>query len=664
MKRILFTATILFSVIHANAQFTYDYLKAADNYYKRADYASAAQYYEKYLGNRKKVRKEAYNPYVAQGSVLKPVANASSEQQAVYQLADSYRQLNNYQKAAPWYEEVLEFDKTKYPLAPYYYATSLRALAKYAEAEKAFSYFLEGYSTEDKYRTAAEREVKNLRFIQEQLGKKDLHLYTINKAGAGLNATGASYAPVWLDENKLLFTSTRPDNKSGSHVYINRVYQAEVVNGVAGKITKTELPQPAAGHQGVVSLTPDGQALFLTRWTIANGKKTSAIYTSKRNGDKWSDPVLLDATINVPGANTQQPFVWPDGKFLLFASDRSGGYGGFDIWYAPISEDGKVGPAANLGEVINTPDNEQAPFYYAPTATLVFSGDGRVGMGGYDFFYSKGSIGKWSEPVNFGHPVNSIKDDIYFVNRGTVKNILEEVFLSSDRSAECCLELFSLHRDRLPKKISGIVVSCDGHTPLPGATVNIVDPAQDNKIIHTQITGADGSYAFNLPDYQPLKAEAVADGYHGNTLQVSVPADDESLTLTTPELCLVKIVTPAKPEILENVYYDFNVATLRPESYPALDKLVEVLNQHPERVIELSAHTDSKGGKKFNQRLSEARAKSCLEYLVEKGIDRSRLKYKGYGASKPIAPNENPDGTDNPEGRQQNRRTEFTVLSN
>ncbi|HVI43517.1 MAG TPA: OmpA family protein [Chitinophaga sp.] len=663
MKKLLFTTAALLSAWIADAQFSYDYLKAADQYYRKEDYNSAAQYYEKYLGARNKTLKpETYKPYAAVTASKKKLAPVSSEQDATYKLAESYRNLHNYKKAAPYYETVLEFSKAGYPLASYHYATSLRALGKYEDARKAFRNFLGEYATNDNYRNAATREVRNLDFIITQLERKDQHLYQVKKAPAALNTTGASYAPVWTSAGQLIFTSTRPDSSfSKNHVYINRLYTADYADGQTSNIKQLGLAQPESLHQGAASISPDGQLLFLTRWHLDHGKKISAIWCSHKSGDKWSEPVLLDAVINTPGSNSQQPFVLPDGKGLLYASDKPGGRGGFDLWVAALGPDGKPVNSANLGEVINTADNEQAPYYHAATSTLVFSTDGRTGMGGYDFFASKGNIGAWKEPVNLGYPVNSVKDDIYFASRSNKRNLLDDVLLGTDRAAECCLELFFLHKVRAPRQLSGIVVSCEDNTPLSGAAVNVIDTVT-NTVVATRNTGTDGSYAFTVEEYLPLKAVANADGYTTNAQQIAVPADEDIDGITAPVLCLTKIVTPPSPTALNNVYYDFDEATLKPESHTSLDKLVQLLTANPEMQIELSAHTDGKGTAKHNQRLSEARAKSCVEYLVSKGISADRLTYKGYGATQPVAPNTLPDGSDNPEGRQQNRRTTFTIL--
>lgn len=572
--------------MEAKSQFVTDYLKAADAYYKKGDYYSAAQYYEKYLSSKTaKAKPEDYNPYN-----VKPATGAKSAvpnaQLAVYNLAESYRRLNYPVKAVVYYEKALSYKNSQLPLALYYYAGTLRALGKYEEAEKAFQQFLDEYKTEDVYANSAKSEVLNLHFIREQLQKDDLKLYTEEKQGAQLNPMGANYSPVWLGANNLLFTSTRTEGDSANKPFLNRLYEAVYENGEVKSINKIDIPQGTGIHQGVASISPDGKMLFLTRWSLVGGKKTSAIYTSKKVDNGWSEPVLFDALVNTPGYNAQQPFLMSDGKTLLFSSDKPGGSGGFDLCYATLDANGKPEKAVNLGTTINTVNDEQAPYYHDASGTLVFSCNGRVGMGGFDFFFSKGTLDGWAMPENFGYPVNSIKDDIYFTSRGSAKSILEEVLLSSDRSADCCLELFTLKKKSIPD--------------------TVISPVTE------------------LVKEEP-KVEAVI--------------------------------------VLDNVYYDFDKSSLRPESYPALDKLVGLLNAYPTMVIEIRAHTDNRGDDKYNITLSDARAQVVVNYLVSKGIDKVRLQSKGYGASMPVAPNKHEDGSDDPEGRQKNRRTEFKVLS-
>jgi OOP family OmpA-OmpF porin len=659
MRKIFTGVAVLLLSAAAHAQFTYDYLKAADNYFSNAKYASAAEYYEKYLtGGKSKNGRDVYNPYVVQGSSKKSVATQSSRPEAIYKLAESYRHLNYPAKAEPNYRFLVETEPARFPLARYHHATSLRALEKFAEAEQAFNAFLDQYKTADAYTDAAKREIQNLRFIQQQLKKKDLNLYQVAKSSGDLNTTGGSYAPALLNGN-LYFTSTRPDSSAGKNeTYVNRVYQVDA----SGAVQRVNLREEPGMHQGAATFTPDGNTMYFTRWKTGLTKTTAGIYMSRREGNGWSNPQLV-MSVNTAGSNSKQPFVMPGGRQLLFASDR-GGEGGFDLWMSSLDAQGIPGDPVNLGKTINTAADEEAPYYHEPSGTLVFATNGRVGMGGFDLFQSKGQPGSWSEPENMGYPVNYVKDDIYFTSRGGARNILEDVLFSTDRAAACCLEMFSLKKTIPLRQVNGLVVACETNSPLAGATINIVDTVT-NTTVYTKTTGADGSYSFTLEEFRPLKAMAAAEGYHSNTLHFSRPSDQESLSLGNPALCLTAIPKAGTVEVLENVYYAFNKAQLLEESFAALDKLAELMNQNPNMRIEIGGHTDDVGNDAYNQKLSDARAKSVVDYLVNnKGIDKGRIESKGYGETMPVAPNRNADGSDNPEGRKKNRRTEFKVLSN
>ena len=657
------TAALVMAMASVKAQYVVDYLKAADNYYKQEDYYSATQYYGKYLALNGSGHRGDYNPYaVAIKDAKKKKTAGDSRQLALYHLAESYRQLNFPAKAAEYYKQVLDFDKTRYPLIRYHYAVCLRNLQQFGEAEQAFSDFLEEYKGEDSYMEAARKEILNLRFIRAQLAKKDLKWYSVKKIAAPINSVGATYAPVWIADNVLLFTSTRPDSAAGKNqVFVNRIYKAFYGDSANVTVSLSDLPETKE-HQGAPGFTPDGRTVFFTRWAISGGKKTSVIYSSHKDVKGWSTPVA-DTLLNTPSYNAQQPFVMEDGKTLLYASDKPGGSGGFDLWKAELDSTGASLSSVNLGAEINTSGDELAPYYHTASGTLVFSTNGRVGMGGFDFFYSHVNAGIWATPVNFGYPVNSVKDDIYFVSRGSAKNILEDVLLSSDRSADCCLELFSLKKAQPVKHVAGVVIDCRDNTPLTGVRLSILDTIS-HTLLYNRTTAADGTYSFTLEAYQPLKIVASASAYTSDSVHFIAPPDVDEDTATVG-ICLTHYV-PAVGEsmVVENVYFDFNEATLKDSSHAALDNIVSILKEHPNMFVEISAHTDSKGKASYNQRLSLNRAKSVIAYLVSSGIDKERLWSKGYGASRPVAPNTNPDGSDNPDGRQRNRRIEFKVLKN
>lgn len=661
MKKFLLIAVVTCFTSTAFAQLNKQWMKAADDYFKNGDYFSAVEYYEKALGKNKGKSKVTggFSPYSSTTvKPIKAIGTVSSKEQATVNLAESYRRLHYYEKAEPIYKEAMAFDKAQFPDVQYHYATTLRAMHKYDEAESNFKAFTAG-SNNTALKEAAQKEIDDIAFAANQKSMVNAKLYTVQKAQKSLADTGAVYAPVWKD-NTLYFTSSKP-MKEVSRLQVNntRIYMANRTDTGFGGIVNAGVPESKDIHQGAVSFSPDGNRMILTRWTIGNGKKLASLYMSKQVDGKWTEPIALPAVINQEGYSAQQPFWMPDGKTIMYSSNVPGGQGGFDLWTVTLDELDNAGTPVNMGLAINSAEDDQAPYYHIPSQTLVFSSNGRVGMGGMDFYYSKGTLGNWGPVTNFGFPVNSTKDDIYFASKGGASNILEDVLFASDRDASCCLELFTLARKLEPKNISGIVVDCNSKAPLKGATVSIRNAG--NVELFSLNTGDDGSYAFTIDEYQQLKAIASAPDYQSGDLSFNKPADPTATSMRNADLCLEPIVV-AKPIVVNNIYYDFDKADLREDSYPELDKLVTMFKANPNIKVEISAHTDSKGSDEYNKRLSDARAKSVVTYLVNKGIPATQLISVGYGASQPIAPNVNDDGSDNPEGRQMNRRTEFKVM--
>ena len=658
LTRVLLIVMIAFLYSSTYAQFAYNYAKAGDDYYRKGDYYSAAQYYEKYLnGSKAKANQDGFDPYVlAKGSKGEKV-KTSNRNEIVFKTGESYRLLNNHVKAEPYYLEATKFEG-QYPLARYWYAKSLRANSKFDEAEAEFKTFLKEYATEDNFKADADKELKNLEFRSAELKKADLYLYKVDKMS--LNTSGANSAPTIVN-NTLVFNSTRQDEKaaSGKNPYINNIYQTGLTNG--GNVVKFDIALGKDEHFERPSFTEDGQKMYVTKWSLSESKKSAFIYVSIKKNNKWSDPVLLEGTVNTNGYSSQQPYVTPDGKFLYFASDKPGGYGKMDIYVAPISEDGKIGEATNLGSEINTADDDEAPYYFAPSGILVFSSNGRVGMGGFDFYQSKGSVSTWGKPENMGYPINSVKDDIYLVSL-SAKHLLDTIYFSSDRGSECCLELFAANKIRPKRIIAGKIIDCLTAASMPNATIKAYDPANENLITSVQ-TDEMGRYNVSVEDDQDVKLTAEAEGYTPKVIDLkkTAPAD----TLVNVAVCLEPPEKPFeaenKPVIIDNIYFDFDQAVLKPESFQVLDSVVGLMERYPTMVLEVSGHTDSKGSDEHNQKLSEDRAKAFVQYVIGKGIDAARLEAKGFGETRPIAPN-TINGKDNPPGRDKNRRTEIKVL--
>ena len=669
MKKITLCWLVIFAGIvnSIQAQYVYDYKHTADIYYSSRDYYSAAQYYNKALGTFK-INPEQVLPYTVAGAKA-PSGKLKDYQQVVARLAESYRLFYDYGNAENWYAQLVGFNNPAFPQARYWYAICLRFNGKYQQALDEFNKFRQSYTTADELTVRTPLEIASCEFALSEATKQPR--YTIEKTGGNVNEGGANYAPVILDEHTLMYTSSRaenpplptaakqPANKKASKKstpYVNDLYTASGNDNTFDNSQKVKIPTAKGYDQGVSALSPDGNSLYLTRWTKKDGVKQSAIYLSVRQNGVWSEPKILGDNVNAAGYNSMQPYVTADGKYLLFASDRPGGMGKNDLWYC-IMTNGTPGGARNMGTAINTKDEEQAPFYDAEKNYLVFSTDGRVGLGGLDFFESEGDFGTWSTPVNMGKPLNSPKDDIYYTALDNTHPFAAG-FISSDRESICCLEVFSISRIR--KIASGLIIDCDTQQPLQGATVTLLDTVR-RKTIRKITLDATGRYSFEVDPQRFYKIIAEKDNYFTKAIYFNTDTLARIDSMNNPTLCL-KHYEVEKPIVLNNIYYDFGKATLREESKTVLDTVADMLKDNPKLTIEMSAHTDSVGSDKFNNKLSQERAQSCVDYLITKGIPAERLIAKGYGESKPIAPNSLPNHKDNPEGRQLNRRTEFKVL--
>jgi outer membrane protein OmpA-like peptidoglycan-associated protein len=668
-------AIALFMCTICMAQYTKDYKRNADAYYAKGEWYTAAQYYEKYLEQQAKPSSSGYEPYTVQGSNAKKKTDAASAKdskaaidnnEVVYRIAECYRQLNDHGKAEPYYAKAASFDKGTYPLAQYRYAVSLRANAKYAEAEKQFSEFAKSHTTKDAYTEQTKVELANLRFIQDELKKKDIQLYKVSRLGGGaVSGAGANYAASFAD-GSIVFTSSRADSSvlssRNKNPYINTLYKAAASEGVVGTVSKLELPTAEGFEQGTSSFTADGNRVYITRWKKENGRNVSSVFMSNKKNGAWGEPIKLGTNVNADGHSSKQPYVSADGSWLLYSSDREGGKGKFDLWYAALNSDGEPGSFTNLGSSINTKGDEEAPFYSVGTGSLVFASNGMVGMGGLDLYESKGSVpASWGTAVNLGYPVNSIKDDSYFANKGSDR-LLQGAVISTDRSSACCLELFSVAKE-YRKYVTGIVNDCRTGTPLASANLKV-------KGVIEQATDNGGRYFFEVKSFAPMELLASKAEYRDSSFAFNRPMDPMADTLVNAVFCIApveKIVPPpdtpvVKVEPEEQVaLFDFAKYSLRPETAVLLDTLAAVLKREPSLGLEILGYTDAQGTNEYNLKLSQQRADACRDYLIKQGVAASKLKATGKGECCPVKPDV-VDGKDSPENRQLNRRVEFKVL--
>ena len=641
MKNLSLVFFTFFIFTGASAQ--YGDLKAqADKAFQNKNYYEAAYYYNKLIAGKDSAQKNI--PFYASA----PKGQIKAEHNYVlYQLAESYRLYQDYVKAAGWYNKVLNADTVSdYPLTALWYGVCLRANKNFDEAIKHLQQFKVTYKGESQYIDLANKELANCAFAKEQYQLQALAEVKIMTGQ--WNAGGGNYALTKIGRN-YWFTSTRTDNgntQNGNRIYFsfNSSSPSALKFTGSGNIKDMQYSTP--------SFDVVHKRIYIAGWYKVNGQLISNIFYAQLIDKKLSLLRKMDTYVNAEESATIQPFVTSDGKRLFFVSDRPGGQGGFDIWVSNLDDDGNATDAVNLGKTINTAANEQAPFYDAVHQRVIFSSTGFTGLGGFDIFSSDEINGNWIAPVNMGYPINSSKDDLYYF---ADPDDSHKFYLSSDRESTCCLALFEGHYKTV--SIAGAVMDCDSNKTLAGVKVSLLDSVSGKPLKNTA-TGAEARYAFNNLESGTYKLLFEKDGYFNKVIYFSAKAGKD--TLLTRDLC-VQAYKVNKPIVIKNILYDYNKADLRPESKKALDGVVSILIDNPTIKIELASHTDSVGSAAYNLKLSQSRAQSCVDYILSKGIDKARIIAVGYGKNRPVAPNSLPNGKDNPDGRQLNRRTEFTV---
>lgn len=658
-KLILFL--VIASVTAVKAQYVVNYKKVADAYFQSKDYYAASTFYKKAL----KINSDStqvilpYGKDIKQGNDDKIIEDYEG---SIFNLAESSRMYRDFAEAEKYYEVASTFSNPKYKKALFYYAESLRANKKFPQAINAFEQFI-AKNKSDELVKSANLEILSCKFAIKEM--RFPRLVQIKKMPGNINGLGSNYAPV-KDGNDFYFTSSRPVSVTGkpevikavkgetqvstkANPFINNLYKTKSsLEDAEVNVKKIEINLPKDMEFAAASFNPEGNIAYFTGW---KDKEKYSIYSSIKTDDKWSNPQSVGLQVNSKDFNAAQPFITSDGKFILFSSDRVGGYGKYDLWYASIRSDGTIGQAVNLGPEINTEADEKNPYYNSITKKLIFSTDGRIGFGGMDFFESEGDLISWTKPKNLGYPFNSSKDDVYFtaINADGSKG-----YISSDRESSCCLEIFEVKREYV--LVSGIITDCKTKKPLDGVLVKMTDQEAENSFV----TDKTGKYIFKMDSRKPVKLNMTKDNYFALNKNYSYEEIAKADTLMYADYCInsFKINVPI---VLDNIYYEFNSAELTEPSKKVLDALVVIMDDNPEMEIELGAHTDDIGTDVYNQDLSEKRAKSCVDYLVSKNIGPNRMTSKGYGEGTPVAPNKLKNGKDNPSGRAKNRRTEFKV---
>ncbi|GHT00348.1 cell envelope biogenesis protein OmpA [Bacteroidia bacterium] len=617
---------------------------------ERGEYFEAAQIYRKVYS--KTDSKKTY----LRGSIA-------------FHMAECYREANNPSRSLSGYTNAIRYKYTD-STAILHQAQMMHKLGRYGEAIKQYKAFLEIVPGN----VLAQNGITGCEAAPEW--KKNPTRHTVKKMDK-MNSRDGEFSPMLHGDayDELYITSSRKDALGDDKSPITGVKNNDFF--VIKQDEKKQWLKPEHIESGIntdmdegtASFSPDGSQMYYTYCLQDSAaSQTANIYISSRSGAEWGAGAKAEI-FKDSLAMSAHPAVGPDG-YLYFVSDIAGGYGGKDIWRVPISGIGSLYPE-NLGPEINTPGNEEFP-YMRLDSTLYFSSDGHPGMGGLDIFKANERQGQW-RVENMKSPVNSMGDDFGITFAGKK----ESGFFSSNRNdGRGADHIYSFDLPGIYVSVEGWVLNRD-EEEVDSATVRIVGKDGTNQRIFVR---ADGTYSMEVVPGMDYVMMASAPGYLNHKQTLSVPDEEKS------ETYYVDFYLPSisKPVLIENIFYDFNKATLRPESKEALDEVVTMLEDNPNVTIELSAHTDRIGSDVYNESLSQRRAQSVVDYLIANGIAKDRLTAKGYGKSTPKTVTKNiaekydflPEGQlldaafiETLEPVQQaiadqiNRRTEFRVLS-
>ncbi|MDR6943256.1 OmpA family protein [Mucilaginibacter pocheonensis] len=567
--------------------------------------------------------------------------------EAHFQLADVFRLKHLYKQAIEQYLKVIalnpDFNKAVYLKV----GESEITEANYAQAQQHLEKYLTYHDITPQNTLYAQKLVNDAKFsiqaIQHPVSFKPVNM------GPEINTANDEYLPVaTADESMLIFTRKINNNED--------FYKSIIDKGKWQKASYlSEQINTAQYNEGAQSVSQDGKYLFFTGCNRPDGMGRCDIYIAQKKGNDWGKPFDLNPPVNTSGWESQ-PSISADGRTLYFVSNRGGGFGGYDIWKSTLTDKG-WGQPENLGPNINTPYNEQSPFIHPDDSTLYFSSNGWPGLGNKDLFVSRLSKdGKWQKPENLGYPINSNGDE----NGLTLTASGNYAFFASDNlNGYGGYDIYTFElpvnvRPHMVTYVKGSVRDAQNNQPLEAA-VEIIDLQSNQPVYQDYSSTDDGNFLATITSGKNYGLNISKNGYLFYSENFSlIGYKTKNPFNISVSLSPIEV---GNKVILKNIFFDTNKFDLEAESKAELIKLIEFLTVNPVVHIEISGHTDNVGADQINQTLSENRAKSVYQYLITNGIAATRLVYKGYGKTQPIAPN------DTEENRAKNRRTEFKIIS-
>ena len=538
-------------------------------------------------------------------------------------LAGCYDRINSTQKAIAAYRNTIRYNKADIE-THLSFARVLMKNGSYKEAAKEFQLVLDSLPDNELAKTG-------LLSAQTAQAEKEAGSRYIVKKMDVFNSRRADYSPMLFGDeyDQLYFTSTRNEAEGDELSGITGTKAGDIF--VSQKDDKGKWGKPEAivsglnteFDEGACCFTPDQSQMYLTQCTTdPNYPRYATIVTSNRSDAAWGKASALEITRDTLSSYAH-PAISPDGQWLYFTSDMPGGKGGYDIWRVRLTSNG-LGGVENLGEPVNTPGNEMFPTF-RPNGDLYFSSDGHKGLGGLDIYIAK--VDKRTKKFVLehpGYPLNSYGDDFGMTFEGPHNR---GYFSSNRGDGRGWDHIYSFEKPEVIQTVKGWVYEMDGYE-LPDALVYMI--GSDGTNLKLNVKG-DGSFTQVISPNVDYMMLATCKGFlnHKEELRVKPVTESEEYVLQFP-LASIRV-----PVLIDNIFYDFDKYSLRPESTKALDELIKLLNENPNVTIELSAHCDYKGSAEYNKTLSQKRAEAVVNYLIEHGIAKDRLSPVGYGKEKP-----------------------------
>lgn len=665
MKGLLIISTFLITVITSCSQ--------AQIVYSSKD--------KKAVENIEKAQKIGRSNYdEAIGYCIKALERDPNFWEAHLLVGEFYEYKKNYPEAIKHYQEALRINPNHSPSgSTYYYMGSIQyEIGEFENAKKTLQSYIAIKNANPKMMAKANEIITACDLAIEAM--KSGQTFNPINLGPGVNTADPEYFPtITVDGKTILFTRLLKDeNVPGP---IKKQEDFFVSNLSEYNIWGKAFPMPTnintIRNEGAPTISADGRSLIFVACSMGDiidygegrtGKGSCDLFVTKRIGQQWTNPSNLAGKINT-GSWESQPSLSADGKTLYFIRrvSKQGGEPDADIFVSTIMEDGSWGLPMRLPNSVNTPFMEESVLIHPDGKTLYFASRGHGGFGGLDLFVSRmDAEGNWGQAENLGYPINTQYDE----NSLMVSADGEIAFFASDRKGgygDLDIYYFIMPEHAKPTKtlyFDGLVFDATTKKPVPGK-FSLVDLKTGKEIIRAEADPTNGSFTVSLPVNCEYALSVSYPGYnfYSQNFNMTIPENQEVYHMDVP---LVPITAPGIPVTLKNVFFDLNKATLRPESTVELNKLRDFLKANPTIKIEIAGHTDTRGDAAENQKLSDARAKAVVDFLVANGIDAKRLTWKGFGETKPIVSDDEiaklSSEVAKEKAHQENRRTEYTIV--